>query len=162
MNQNSMLNKASKKVTEGTDQLLNQLKSGLQKLGDLGTVTKDKFIDYIKDVFDVLPHIEEAGFKTKRIIIGISIPPSIEIHVFRVKELNSKQIEVLMNKYESQKMFKLILKALLVSNDFQSKISSESMVFSETCIEISIPPRISIKYLDKELASIKKIEQNFD
>ncbi len=59
-------------------------------------------------------------------------------------------------------MFKLILKALLMSNEFQSKISSENLIFSETCIEISIPPKISIKYLNKDISNLTKIEAEFD
>jgi hypothetical protein len=59
-------------------------------------------------------------------------------------------------------MFKLILKSLLMSKDFQSKLSSESWVFSETCIEISSPPKVSIKYLNKEIANLNKIETEFD
>lgn len=49
-----------------------------------------------------------------------------------------------------------------MSNDFQGKLSSESMVFSETCIEISIPPKVSIKYLNKDIANLNKIEAEFD
>ena len=33
---------------------------------------------------------------------------------------------------------------------------------SETCIEISIPPKVSIKYLRKDIASLDKIEAEFD
>ncbi|WP_246147011.1 hypothetical protein [Seonamhaeicola marinus] len=49
-----------------------------------------------------------------------------------------------------------------MSNEFQSKLSSDTLVFSETCIEISIPPKVSIKYLNKDIANINKIEAEFD
>ena len=49
-----------------------------------------------------------------------------------------------------------------MSNEFQSKLSSENLVFTETCIEISIPPKVSIKYLNKEIANINRIEADFD
>jgi hypothetical protein len=64
--------------------------------------------------------------------------------------------------YKDKKMFKLILKALLMSNEFQSKISSENLVFAETCIEISIPPKVSIKYLNKDITNLNKLEADFD
>jgi len=162
MKEDSLLKKTTKKVSDSTDQVLTQLKNGLSKIGDFGTTTKNKFVNYVKDIFDVLPLIEKAGFRTNRLIVGISIPPSVEIHVSRFKEVSDEEIEKLYIEYKNKKMFKLILKALLMSNDFQGKLSSESLVFSETCIEISIPPKVSIKYLNKDIANITKIEADFD
>ncbi len=162
MKNDSLLKKTSQTVSDSSEQLLNQLKNGLSKIGDLGTSTKNKFIDYVKDVFDVLPLIEKAGFKTNRLIVGVSLPPSIEIHFSRFKELTEEETEALFESYSDKKMFKLILKALMMSNDFQSKLSSESLIFSETCIEISIPPKVSIKYLHKDIAEVTKLEVDFD
>ena len=162
MEEKSIIKKTTEIISDNTDQVINQLKNGLSKIGDLGQSTKNKFINYVKDVFDVLPLIEEAGFRTNRLIVGISVPPSIEIHFNRFKELNEVEIENLYKKYKERKMFKLILKSLIMSNDFQAKLSSESLVFSEICIEISIPPKVSIKYLNKDIANLDKIEANFD
>ncbi len=152
----------SSKSNNKMDNVINQLKSGLSKIGDLGTNTKDKFVNYVKDIFDVLPLIEKAGFRTNRLIVGVSIPPSVEIHFSRVTEFDENHIQKLMDEYANKKMFKLILKGLLMSNEFQSKISTDDLIFSETCIEISIPPKISIKYLNKDIASLHKIETEFD
>ena len=162
MKNHSILNKTTKVVNDSSEQILNQLKSGLSKIGDLGTSTKNKFVDYVKDVFDVLPLIEKAGFKTNRLIVGISIPPSIEIHFSRYKELSKKETEEILDLYSDRKMFKLIFKALQMSNEFQGKLSSDTLVFSETCIEISIPPKVSIKYLNKDISNLTKIEAEFD
>lgn len=162
MKEDSLLKKTGKKVSDSTDQILSQLKNGLSKIGDFGASTKNKFINYVKDIFDVLPLIEKAGFRTNRLIVGISIPPSVEIHVSRYKEIDEEEIQQLYKEYKNKKMFKLILKALLMSNEFQGKLSSDNLVFSETCIEISTPPKVSIKYLNKDIANITKIEADFD
>ncbi|WP_191858969.1 hypothetical protein [Hanstruepera ponticola] len=162
MKDKSIIKKTSESITDSTDQIIYQLKNGLTKISDLGINTKNKFASYVKEIFDVLPLIEEAGFRTNRLIVGISIPPSVEIHVSRFKELNKDQIDELYEKYNDRKTFKLILKSLLMSNDFQAKISSDKLVFSETCIEISIPPKVSIKYLNKDIANLNKIEVEFD
>ncbi|MBU2951351.1 hypothetical protein KO493_11645 [Tamlana agarivorans] len=154
--------KNSEKPTGIADNLITQLKSGLSKIGELGTNTKGKFVNYVKDIFDVLPLIEKAGFRTNRLIVGVSIPPSVEIHFSRINEFDESHINNLLEEYSDKKMFKMILKALLMSNEFQSKLSSEDLIFSETCIEISIPPKISIKYLNKNIASIDKIESEFE
>ena len=103
MKEKSLVKKTTQSITNGTDQLFSQLKNGFSKLSDIGTTTKNKFISYVKEVFDILPLIEKAGFRTNRLIVGISIPPSVEIHVSRFKEID-------------QKMFKMILKSLLMTN----------------------------------------------
>ena len=162
MEEQSMLKKTTTTISESTDHVLNQLKNGLSKIGSIGVNAKNKFVDYVKDVFDILPIIEKAGFKTKRLIIGISVPPSIEIHFNRFKIISDQEIEQLYEEYKDKKMLKLILKSLIVSNDFQSKLSSDYLVFSETCIEITIPPKVSIKYLSKDAANLEQIEADFD
>lgn len=162
MKEKGIIKKTTETISEGADQIFEQFKNGISKIGDIGTSTKNKFVDYVKDVFNVLPILEKAGFRTNRLIVGVSIPPSIEIHFSRFKEINKDEIDILYEEYKDKKMFKLILKSLLMSNDFQSKLSSETMVFSETCIEISIPPKVSIKYLNKDIANLHKIEADFD
>lgn len=162
MKEKNIFKKTSKTISDGADQVFEQFKNGISKLGDLGSATKNKFVDYVKDIFNVLPLLEKAGFRTNRLIVGVSVPPSIEIHFSRFKDLDKKEIDNLYHKYKDQKMFTLILKALLMSNDFQSKLSSDTFVFSETCVEISIPPKVSIKYLRKDSVSLSKIETEFD
>ena len=134
MKEENILKKTSNTITNGADQIFEQFKSGISKIGDLGSNTKNKFLEYVKDV---LPILEKAGFRTNRLIVGVSIPPSVEIHFTRFKEIDKEEIDILYEEYKDKKMFKMILKSLLLSNDFQSKLSSESLVFSETCIEIS-------------------------
>ncbi len=77
MKESSILKKTSKTVSDSSEQIINQLKNGLSKIGDIGNSAKNKFTSYVKEVFDVLPLIEEAGFKTNRLIVGISLPPSL-------------------------------------------------------------------------------------
>jgi hypothetical protein len=162
MKEENIIKKTSKSISVGADQIFEQFKSGISKIGDIGTTTKDKFVNYVKDVFNVLPLLEKAGFKTNRLIVGVSVPPSIEIHFSRYKEVSKDEIGVMYEEYNEKKMFKLILKSLLVANEFQSKLSSDSLLFTETCIEISIPPKVSIKYLNKDIANINKLEADFD
>lgn len=151
------LKNTSDKIIDNTDKVLNQLKEGLSKIGNLGKTTKDKFTNYVKEVFDVLPILEEAGFVTNGIVVGISIPPSIEIHFSNFKEIDEDAIKKLNEEHKNKKMFKLILKSLLVSNSFQNKISSENYISNGICVEISIPPKVSIKYINKNLKNINSI-----
>ena len=114
MKEKGIIKKTTKTVSDGADQILNQLKNGLSKIGDLGSSTKNKFTDYVKDIFNVLPLLEKAGFRTNRLIVGVSIPPSVEIHFSRFKEIDKEKTDILCEEYKDKKMFKLILKSLLM------------------------------------------------
>lgn len=137
-------------MKEKTDQILKQFVNRISKLGNIGSATKEKFENYVKDVFEILPLIEKAGFKSSRINVGISIPPSIRLHFVRFKKLSDNEIKLIMNEFNDKKTFKLILKALLSANEFQSKVNSTQFAIAETCIEISIPPKVSIEYINKD------------
>ena len=54
MKDDSIIKKTSKTVTDSSEQILNQLKTGLSKISELGNSSKNKFVDYVKEVFDVL------------------------------------------------------------------------------------------------------------
>ena len=115
MKEKGIIKKTTQTISEGADQIFEQFKNGVSKIGDIGTNTKNKFVDYVKDVFNVLPLLEKAGFKTNRLIVGVSIPPSIEIHFSRFKEINKDEIDILYEEYKDRKMFKLILKSIWVA-----------------------------------------------
>ncbi len=148
-----MIKSTTDKIFDNTDKILQQLKEGLYKIANIGKATKDKFTNYVKDIFDVLPILEKAGFVANSLVVGISIPPSVEIHFSQFKALNLEQIKDLETKHDNKKMFKLILKALLMSRTFHSKISPTNFNANDICIEISIPPKVSIKYVNKNIAN---------
>jgi len=103
MKEKSLVEKTTQSISDSTDQLLHQLKNGFSKLSEIGSTAKNKFINYVKEVFDILPLIEKAGFRTNRLIVGISVPPSVEIQVSRFKEVDQKIIDQLLEEYKNRK-----------------------------------------------------------
>lgn len=154
--EDTLIKKSTSKITQTTDELLGQLKSGLSKIGDIGASQKNKFKNHVLEIFDVLPVIEDAGFKAVRVVVGVSVIPSVEVYFRRIKEIDQKHIDLIIKKHNT--MTRLILKPLLLANDLQGKISTDDFIFSETAIEISIPPKVQIRYMHKDIAGLMKIE----
>jgi hypothetical protein len=50
----------------------------------------------------------------------------------------------------------------MMANDFQGKFSTDDMVFAETGLMFTIPPRVIIKYLHKDIAHLSKLEAHLD
>lgn len=143
-------------IQSSFNEALDTLKSGLDKVSDFGSYTKDKTVDFVESIVELIPIIEKAGYRTNRFIVGISIPPSVQLHLHRFKEVSDEEIESLKVEYEEKKILKMILSSLITVNSLQGKLSVGDLVFSEVAIDITLPPRISIRYLNKEIAKLEK------
>lgn len=146
-------------IQSSFDEAIDKLKSGLDKVADFGNYTKDKTVDFVEGIAALIPIIEKAGYRTNRFIVGITIPPSVQLHLHRFKEVSDKDIEKLTLQYKDKKILKMILSSLITVNNLQGKLSIGDLVFSEVAIDITLPPKISVRYLNKEIA---KLEQKID
>lgn len=143
-------------IQSSLDDAIDTLKSGLDKVSDFGNFTKDKTVDFIESIAELIPIIEKAGYRTNRFIVGITIPPSVQLHLHRFKEVSEKEIEDLKLEYKDKKILKMILSSLITVNNLQGKLSVGDLVFSEVAIDITLPPKVSIRYLNKEIAKLEK------
>ncbi|MCI5054536.1 MAG: hypothetical protein MRY83_00365, partial [Flavobacteriales bacterium] len=156
-NQDSLKQRIKKTFSDlpDMDESVEKIKKGLSKLGSIGKGTKQKFEDFTQSIIDALPIIEEAGFRSNRFIIGVSIPPNISIHFQKTKDVKDEDLERLKEQHKERKSVKLILNALATANRFQRKMNIRGMDFSEICLDITIPPKVSLKYLHKKVAESK-------
>lgn len=156
-----MISKLTKKgdknfIQSSFDDAIDTLKAGLDKVSDFGNFTKDKTVDFVESIAELIPIIEKAGYRTNRFIVGITIPPSVQLHLHRFKEVSEEEIEDLKLEYKNKKILKMILSSLITVNKLQGKLSVGDLVFSEVAIDITLPPKISIRYLNKEIAKLEK------
>lgn len=143
-------------IQSSFDDAIDTLKAGLEKVSDFGNFTKDKTVDFVESIAELIPIIEKAGYRTNRFIVGITIPPSVQLHLHRFKEVSEEEIEDLKLEYKDKKILKMILSSLITVNKLQGKLSVGDLVFSEVAIDITLPPKISIRYLNKEIAKLEK------
>ncbi|GAB1856555.1 hypothetical protein MHTCC0001_13900 [Flavobacteriaceae bacterium MHTCC 0001] len=143
-------------IQNSFDEALGTLKSGLDKVSEFGSHTKDKTIDFVESIVKLIPIIEKAGYRTNRFIVGVSIPPSVQLHLHRFKEVSEADIAALKSEYENKKILKMILSSLITVNNLQGKLNVGDLVFSEVALDITLPPKISIRYLNKEIAKLEK------
>jgi hypothetical protein len=142
-------------ITESMDESVELIKKGFAKIGKIGKGAKQKFEDFTQSIIQALPIIEEAGYRANRFIIGVGIPPNISIHFQKTRVVSEMELEKLKEDYREDKSVKLILNALITANKFQNKMMIKGMDFSEICLDITIPPKVSLKYLHKNVAKTK-------
>lgn len=138
-----------------------KLNNGLKKMGNLGTDVKSKVTDLANEVISVLPILEEFGYKTTELRVGISIVPTIELDVQRLAVISKEEHDEKLKKYKAKKMFSLIIKAIESAISIQDNLSMGDDYFHEFSLQITIPPNIGIKYRLKEsMNELKLIEQD--
>ena len=148
--------KSIKGVVDNTvDVTFDKVKEGLEAIESSGKNTVEKSIEYVQEIIDNLPLYEKVGYRTTSIEIGISFPPSLEIDFHKFKNVNADEIDKLKQKYKDSKMFLLILNSLINASSFQNKISTENFESNLISVEITIPPKVSIKFKRRKDKGVK-------
>lgn len=132
---------------------VDKLNSGLKKIGDMGTEAKNKVFNFANEIISILPILEEFGYKTTEFRVGVSIPPTVEMDVLKVKDIDEKLHDEMMEKYQAKGMFTLIIKALESAKSIQDKLPIGDDYYHEFSLEITIPPNVGVKYRLKEMTN---------
>lgn len=148
------LAKTSSFVKKSSEDVVGKLKEGVDKIGHVGPAAKEKIIDIVNDVVAVLPLLEQAGYRTNEFKIGIALAPVIEVSFSRMEEIPEEDLEILKREHEDKKMFNMILSMLNTANSLSVKLEADDFNFHETVVEITVPPKVSLRYVHKKLEPI--------
>lgn len=146
--------KTSQFVKKSSEEAAAKIKEGAEKLGQLGPNAKEKIIEVVNDVVAVLPLLEEAGYRTNEFKIGIALAPVIEVSFSRFLEVPQEQVEALKKEHEDKKMFNMILSMLDTANSLSTRLDADDFNFHETVVEITVPPKVSLRYVHKNVEPI--------
>ncbi len=152
----SGFNKSKSVVKDAFDFTSEKITDGLKALGNLGTDAQTKFQDYMRRLMADLPLLERAGYQTIQFEAGISLPPSVEIHFKKIKEIDEKELAEIREEFKDRKIFLLMLGALIKANAFQKAISSENFNSDIITIDITVPPEVKVKFKRKEPALLEQ------
>jgi hypothetical protein len=147
------LTKTSQFIKETSEEAAQKLKESSDKLSGTGKIAKDKVIEVVNDVLAVLPLLEKAGYRTNEFKIGMSVTPVIEISFCKAIEVSPDQLQQLKIDYAEKTMFNMILSMLESAYSLSEKLETDAFDFYETIIEIAVPPRLSLRYVNKVLKS---------
>jgi hypothetical protein len=141
-------------VKKSSEDVVEKLKEGVEKISQVGPVAKEKIIEVVNDVLAVLPILEQAGYRTNEFKIGIALAPIIEVSFSRMEEVPEDELEALIKEHEDKKMFNMILSMLNTANSLSTKLDADDFNFHETVVEITVPPKVSLRYVHKKMEPI--------
>ncbi|MDG1779391.1 MAG: hypothetical protein P8H59_00445 [Flavobacteriales bacterium] len=128
-----------------------KIKDGFSKLNKPSDEEENKTFTFFERVIEGLPAFERIGYRTTSFQIEISIPPALEIHFNRFKIATEEEIEELREELKDKRVSTMILNALIKSSTIQESMSTPSFVFSDIEIEVTIPPSIGLRYINRKL-----------
>ncbi|WMX12122.1 hypothetical protein [Aureispira sp. CCB-E] len=149
------LTKTTNFVKKSSEDVVEKIKEGVEKIGQVGPAAKEKIVDVVNDVVAVLPLLEQAGYRTNEFKIGIALAPVIEVSFSKMAEVPEEKLEALKKEYENKKMFNMILSMLNTANSLSRKLEADDFSFHETVVEITVPPKVSLRYIHRKLEPVQ-------
>jgi hypothetical protein len=109
----------------------------------------DNLLENINGLNSILPLIAQTGYVLKEMYVEVSIPPGINMCFEKTLETPKETIEKILKAHKDKEMLKMIVNALVSAEEYQKKIKLGSLIFTSIIVNISIPPKTSVKYIKK-------------
>jgi hypothetical protein len=138
-----MFKNFSDKIKEQSEKV-KELKEKLPGI-DLSKFGVEKLNETIKQVMDILPEIEKAGYTLSETEIELGIPPTVKIH-FQIGNQTEDLEKVIPNLPEDNKLGNLILKGLLLATKVQNMVNIKGEKLQEVEIELGATPKVTIHF----------------
>jgi hypothetical protein len=119
-------------------------------LTDLKESGKEKLLDYVNKLSEVLPVVAEAGYRLEEFEIDISIPPGVNLQFKKVQDVPRETIDRLLEQHKDQDILRNIVNALVAADEFHNKVTIGGYLFTTITVNLSIPPQVHLKFVRKE------------
>ncbi len=135
-------------IGESYDDAVHLLKDTLNRFYDIKHLTAEKLAMLANDLIALSPIIEETGFRTKEVNLGVSVPPRVVFHFEKCKDVSREEIQKIMEAHSDKILLKVIVTTLLSADDFQRRLTMGTFKFTEIDIEVGVPPQVNVKLVN--------------
>jgi hypothetical protein len=132
-----------------TESLKEKVAGASEFLSDLKDESKEKLLNYVNSLGEILPIIAETGYRLEAFDIEVSIPPGINLQFKKVLDVPKEKIESILEENKDKELLKLIVNSLVAADEFHKKVKVGSYVFTDISVDLSIPPKVHIKFVRK-------------
>ena len=116
------------------------------KAGDLQNAGIDKIKDFMNDLNDMIPVLQEIGFRMNEVEVELGLPPKVVPHFEQTEVIEQEKIDEVLAKYKDQKITSLILSSLLKAATLKESVKIGDLKFSEVEIELGAIPSVNVKF----------------
>lgn len=137
-------------VAKFKDSLKGKVAGASEFLGDLKEEGKEKFINYVNGLSDIIPIIAQTGYRLKGIDMEVSIPPGVDMHFEKFKNISKEEIDHILEANKDKELLRSIVKALVTADEFHKKLKMGDLLLTDISVNLSLPPKVTIKFLKKK------------
>jgi hypothetical protein len=138
-------------ITKLKDNLKEKVSGASEYLDDLKEEGKEKIINYVNGLTDIIPIIAETGYRLKGIDMEVSIPPGVDMHFEKFKTISKEKIDEILEANKDKDLLRSIVKALVTADEFHKKLKMGDLLLTDISVNLSLPPKITIKFLKKKI-----------
>lgn len=132
-----------------TENLKDKIGGASGFLNDLKDGSKEKLLNYVNGLSDILPIIAETGYRLESFDIEISLPPGVNLQFKKVQDVSKEKIDSILEANKDKEMLKMIVNSLVAADEFHKKIKVGNYTFTDIGVDVSIPPHVHIKFVRK-------------
>jgi hypothetical protein len=110
-------------------------------VSDLKDEGKEKFVNYVNGLGDIIPIIATTGYRLKGIDIEVSIPPGVNMQFEKFQNISKEKIDEIMEANKGKELLHSIVKALVMADDLQ---------FTTINVNLSLPPKVTLKFVNNK------------
>jgi hypothetical protein len=118
-------------------------------LSDLKEEGKEKFLNYLNGLGEILPLIAEAGYTLDSFDVDVSLPPGISMKFEKVLDVSRVKIDSILEQNKDKDLLKMIVTSLVAADEFHKKIKLGSFLLTHITVDLSVPPRMKISFVKK-------------
>ncbi len=128
------------------DDLKGKVSGVTEYIGDLKEEGKEKSISYINGLSEILPIVAKTGYRLKGVDIEMALPPGINLQFEKFENISKEEIDTIMEANKDKDLLQTIVKTLVMADEFHNKLKMGDLLFTTISVNLSIPPKVSLKF----------------
>lgn len=137
------------KIQKLKEDLKEKVAGVTEYFGDLKDEGKEKFVNYINELSDIIPIVATTGYRLKGVDVEMSLPPGVNMQFEKFENISKEKIDEIMEANKDKEILRAIVKALVMADEFHNKLKMGDLQFTTISLTLSLPPKVIIKFAQK-------------
>ena len=126
------------------------IKTKASAAGDVNrNSSADELINATNRINSILPLISQTGFVLKEMHSEVSFPQGISMSFEKTLETSKETTDKILKSHKDNELLKIIVSSLVSADEYRKKIKLDGLMFTGITVDVSMPPRVSVKFIKK-------------
>lgn len=109
----------------------------------------DELINATNRINSILPIISQTGYVLKEMHSEVSFPQGISMSFEKTLETSKETTDKILKSHKDNELLRIIVSSLVSADEYRKKIKLDGLMFTGITVDVSMPPRVSVKFIKK-------------